>query len=310
VRFPFVVLALVVMSVRAPLAAAQPPIDAAEAAGDAALKLEQFPAGGWSFKGFWEEHRWHILTVFAAGQVQRYYRNQFGTAESPLFLDIPPSLDVSVRDAWTSEEPPHTFVSAHKTNIFRAISIGTIFAVNRTDWASAGDDAMGLLEALKFNTATTSLVKMVAGRKRPALDAADPNVIGQQAYDDIQARKGGHVSFYSEATSQAFTFASYLDLMAARRLKDRPVARAFSAAGFYSLATAIGYTRIREGQHYLSDVLAGAGAGFFVGRGFYHANHREPKNAVEQKRHDSRIHLTPPMPAPGGGLAVWASIEL
>ncbi len=267
------------------------------------------PPGSFSFRAFWQEHRWHILTVFAAEQVEYHYRNEVGASVTPLLFEGVPGLDRSVRDWLSVESGSRGFLSAHKTNIFRAVAIGSILAVNRSDWQAAGDDAMGLIEALKFNTATTSLMKMVVGRRRPALDLADPDAIGQPAWDAIQSHGGGRASFYSQATSQAFTFASYLDLMAARRLRQRPVARAFSAAGLYGLAAGIGYTRIREGQHYLTDVLAGAGAGTLVGRGFYRANHKEEPGDGVQERGERRFRFSPPMPAPGGGLMVWAAMD-
>ena len=268
------------------------------------------PAGGWSFGRFWETHRWHLLTVFAAQEVEYLYAQRIGPAESPLLFDDVPGLDRRVRDAWSTDSEPRTWLSQHKTNVFRAVALGTIFAVHRDDWGEAADDALGLLEALKFNSATTGLIKMAVGRRRPALDAADPDQLGQPAFDAIQSRGGGRSSFYSEATSQAFTFASYLDLMAARRLTQKPFARAASAVGLYGLAGAIGASRIREGQHYLTDVLVGAGAGYFVGRGFYRAHHRTEEDEAALRDPARRIRFSPPMPAPGGGVMVWASIGL
>jgi hypothetical protein len=287
-----------------PAAAQVPPV----ALTDAQAPAEQ-PAGGWLGR-FWETHRWHVLTVFAAQEAEYLYAQQIGTTGSPLLFDDVPRLDRRVRDAWSTDTEPRTWLSQHKTNIFRAVALGTIVAVNRDDWGAAADDALGLLEALKFNSATTRLVKMAVGRRRPALDAADPDVIGQPAFDEIMARGGGRSSFYSEATSQAFTFASYLDMVAARRLTQKPFARAASALGLYGVAAAIGASRIREGQHYLTDVLVGAGAGYFVGRGFYRANHRMDLDEAASRDEARRIRFTPPMPAPGGGVMVWASIGL
>ncbi|HEY3177228.1 MAG TPA: phosphatase PAP2 family protein [Candidatus Polarisedimenticolia bacterium] len=289
-------------------------LEAARLLSSSALRGEEGGAGvdiRWSgafdggFRGFWRAHRYHILTVFLADQAEYQYAQRVGVSNSPLLFDTAPGVDQSVRDSLYEGRGADAFVEKNKTNVLRAVAIGSILGSNRLTWSEAADDFMGLIEAEKFNTATNGLVKMVVGRRRPALDTADPDEVGQAEYDRIQARRGGRLSFYSAATSEAFTYCSYLDLIVARRLEGYRGARIATGVGLYALAGYIGYTRLEQGEHYLSDVLAGAAAGITIGRRFYHVNHKAP----ESEEREPRFRLNPPAPMPGGGMVSF-SVDL
>jgi len=71
-----------------------------------------------------------------------------------------------------------------------------------------------------------------------------------------------HASFYSGHTSAAFAVAVSLATRASLR-GDRDAWVAWAAG--LPLAAATGYLRIAADRHYLSDVLAGAGAGTLFG---------------------------------------------
>ena len=274
------------------------------------------PAAGFQFTGatdgwmrsFWNEHKYHLLTTFLMVETDYLYASRVGTSRTPLLFGEPTGVDSSVHDSLYEDNASSNFIENHKTNILRAVALGSILGSHKDSWGATGDDLMGLLEAEKFTTASTGLVKRIVGRRRPVLDRADATEIGQSEYDAIQASDSGHLSFYSAATSEAFTYGSYLDLVVARRLEGRRGWRIVTGMGFYGLAGYIGYTRLRQGEHYLTDVLAGAAAGTFVGRGFYKANHRD-ENGDDLPAKESRFHFSPPVPVPGGGM-VSMTVEL
>lgn len=302
----------------------QPLLAAARSTSIGDLKEPLEPGVGFHFTGsgdswigsFWAKHRWHFLTTFMMVETEYLYTREVGTSRSPLMLSDPPGIDSSTDKALYDADGSPNFVENNKTNLLHAIALGSILGSHEGSWGRTADDFMGLLEAEKFNTASNELVKRIVGRHRPSLDRADPGEMTQAEYDDIQASDAGHLSFYSAATSEAFTYCSYLDLLVANRLREHPRWRIVTGAGLYGFAAYIGYTRMRQGEHYLTDVLAGATAGTFVGRGFYKANHRDEssedrfeKPADETGQGKSRIHFSPPMPVPGGGI-ISMTVEL
>jgi hypothetical protein len=262
-------------------------------------------AAGWL--RFWKAHRYHVLTVFLANEVEYQYARQVGVSREPLFWKTAPRIDQAVRDSLYEDGAGGTFIEGNRTNVLRAVALASILGTNHLTWNDVSSDLMGLIEAQKFNTPTTSLVKMIVGRKRPKLDMADASEIGQEQYDAIQAGGGGHLSFYSAATSEAFTYCSYIDRVVARHLEGHRGARIASGIGLYALAGYIGYTRLQQGEHYLSDVLAGAAAGIAIGHGFYRANHRPIKTGDAPP--ESRWRLNAPVGLPGGAL-VTVSIQI
>lgn len=91
-------------------------------------------------------------------------------------------------------------------------------------------------------------LKFVVGRARPD-QSPDEN-------DDYKPFSGNN-SFPSGHTTQAFAIASVI----ANTYRDHWWAGALA----YGVAGTVGYARINDNQHYLSDVLAGALIGGFVG---------------------------------------------
>src|SRR5262249_9680101 len=146
------------------------------------------------------------------------------------------------------------------------------------DWGrkhEMAEDVFGVLEAFLVNRSADDLLKNIVGRERPALEFADPNVIGQTAYDAIATTPHNHRSFPSGHSSGSFTWASYMERVVARKVGMRSTARKISFAAFYGLAGYIAYSRIREDEHYFSDVVAGSAMGLTMGRTFYRLEHPE-----------------------------------
>jgi membrane-associated phospholipid phosphatase len=99
--------------------------------------------------------------------------------------------------------------------------------------------------ALVVAAGVSNSIKLLAGRTRP-----DAPVLDNDA-DDF-AMFSGHASWPSGHTSMAFAFATALgDEL------HQPVAR----YGLLAAATAVGWSRINDNRHWLSDVAAGAVVG-------------------------------------------------
>ena len=161
---------------------------------------------------------------------------------------------------------------------------------NSGQWEGIANDVMGLLEAHKINWSTTSLIKNIVGRRRPALEEAVAS--GDLAVAD-RFGPSSRNAFYSDAASKAFTYMAYTDSVLARRFQGNRRARIWSAVGLYGLASYVAYTRIEQGKHYLSDVIVGAGAGLLVGKSVYRMNHNK-------HGHDQASFRLQPILVPGG----------
>ncbi|MGA7615279.1 MAG: phosphatase PAP2 family protein, partial [Thermoanaerobaculia bacterium] len=96
----------------------------------------------------------------------------------------------------------------------------------------------------------TPLLKRTAGRSRPRLDE------GAGSFQPSSGG-GGHDSFPSGHTTTAFALASVLAGHSHGRMVPVLV---------YGVAAAVGYSRVNDGAHWPSDVLAGAVVGTTVGR--------------------------------------------
>ena len=84
---------------------------------------------------------------------------------------------------------------------------------------------------------------------------------------------GGH-SFPSGHSIQAWSAAAVI----ANEYHDRKLVQVAA----YGIAGAVSVARFTQHKHYLSDVLAGSAAGYFIGRYVYDAHHRDP--SVTQSR--------------------------
>jgi membrane-associated phospholipid phosphatase len=111
-------------------------------------------------------------------------------------------------------------------------------------------------EAVVLAGATTSVLKVVAGRQRPYVSAGDaddwtPFHVG-----------GGHTAFPSGHTTVAFAFAS---AVTAELATESPRAAWIGGPLLYGGAGLVGLARMFDDKHWASDVVLGAGIGTLAG---------------------------------------------
>lgn len=108
--------------------------------------------------------------------------------------------------------------------------------------------AILLTSALAKSWWTTTTIKHLVGRPRPGATYHDVNFVGDYVLTD-------HESFPSGHTTGAFAVATVLS-------EEYPDYTPY----FYTYATLVGVSRVYNGVHYPSDVLAGAALGYIIGK--------------------------------------------
>ncbi len=111
--------------------------------------------------------------------------------------------------------------------------------------------AVTLTEATLFSGVAALGTKFVFGRERPT-GANDPDT-----FHFFHGTKKEWVSFPSGHTTTAFSWAA----VTADEFRSPWV-----AAAAYGTASAVGFSRIYQDEHWASDVVAGAALGFFTGK--------------------------------------------
>ncbi len=117
----------------------------------------------------------------------------------------------------------------------------------------------------------TDIFKGLIARQRP-LQYCAPELAARRTNPD---RAEDHYSFFSGHTSSAFFALTFLNkrVRAAMRQEMSPdeyrTARWVPSALCYGWATLVGFSRIQAYRHYLTDVAAGALAGYLIGELYY-----------------------------------------
>ena len=142
-----------------------------------------------------------------------------------------------------------------------------------TGWGFAREDfdiwfTYGLMyaQAVGFTYGTRRAMGRAVGRHRPTkyfADSIDEPITGD--------------SYPSGTTSMSFLPATLLSVTFAKEFPDSPW-KIPVIAGSYTLATAVGISRIATGHHFLTDVLAGAALGSFFGWLIPTLHHRTIEN--------------------------------
>lgn len=109
-----------------------------------------------------------------------------------------------------------------------------------------------VVESLLYTNLVTGALKSVVGRSRPRAGEGPRSV-------DLDELESDHneLSMPSGHTARAFALASVLAHQADRWYVSAPA---------YSMAASVGVERIRSGDHWMTDVIAGGVLGYLIGR--------------------------------------------
>ena len=154
--------------------------------------------------------------------------------------------------------------------LYASSALPLLLLIGRPARRDAGKLAILLAETLALNQGLTNIVKSVALRPRPYVfdEKLDPSTVIRS--NDRAAFLSGHTS--TSAAGGFFFARAFADYYPDSKL--RPYAWALGAG----LPALTGYLRIRAGQHYPSDVVAGYVLGAAVGY-LLPALHRKPSVA-------------------------------
>jgi hypothetical protein len=180
-------------------------------------------------------------------------------------------LDKSFQDeSQESQNPDETRWSGYWGQLGTLYSLGVLGAAGAYGWIAddeRGVNAMidGLEASIIASCVIAPILKYTFGRARPNQTAQD-----NDTFDPFS----GNSSFPSGHTTQAFTVASVL----AFTYDDEPLV---GGIGF-TVAAGVGFSRIYADMHYMSDVVAGAIIGTWVGYEVVKFNRRRRGEEVER----------------------------
>jgi membrane-associated phospholipid phosphatase len=201
----------------------------------------------------------------------------------------PDVLDDSVQRAvvWSDPQVADTWSGIVANAVLPAalLGYGLVSASAAGDVSAGAVDALFIVEAVSFATILQEAAKYGSDRLRP-----------YAWYGHLSPRPGAYdqnLSFYSGHTSFAFaTATSAGTIFMMRGYPGAPVVLGVGLAA----AAGVGYLRMAADTHYLTDVLAGAAVGGFVGFAVPWFFHR-PRGAAPQPGDL--------FPAPGGIAIAW-----
>ncbi|MDT8324331.1 MAG: phosphatase PAP2 family protein, partial [Bacteroidota bacterium] len=207
---------------------------------------------------------WHDVPVFLLFLARNSYK-----ADNPStkLLSLPPlpferELASGIASSHDGGLSPGSMDSWLLPNTVFAVHL--LYAMGHTvsgesDMRDEYAHAWGFYKVLIYNHVATELIKNTVSRQRP---------------DDSDAK-----SFFSGHTSSAFVASAFLYRETADALDDwdalhdRPLLRTglkYASFGvLYGWAAFVGYSRIADNKHYITDVLVGATVGTLIGNLLY-----------------------------------------
>jgi membrane-associated phospholipid phosphatase len=194
---------------------------------------------------------------------------------------------------WRTQSPGLRNVSKYVTNFGGNYEVYTLAAFGAYGFIFRNKKMQNttLLATQAYITGASveSVLKFLTGRERPYIyDStkvqASPAFHGPLYVSprDVNGKKL-YSSFPSGHTTVAFAAATVFAL----EYKHRPWIPIFC----YSVATLIGVSRITENKHWATDVLAGAGLGYLVGRQVVNNYHRYAAVKQENKKKSLTFNL-------------------
>lgn len=155
--------------------------------------------------------------------------------------------------------PKHSDYSDHLRNTLKyAPALFSIPLIKDKSWNQLITLGLIYAEGYYLTAGLTRCTKILIQRKRPYL--YNNTTIPETERIDLSKEDNAYFSFFSGHTSSAFYSASFIskafyDMYGANRWFY--VVTALS----YTIASGVGYLRIRSGEHYPTDVMVGALAG-------------------------------------------------
>jgi len=155
-------------------------------------------------------------------------------------------------------------------------------------------DVFLISSGLTVTKGVTDLMKGVVARQRPLVTLC-PQVAAQHARANCQHESQ---SFFSGHSSSAFFAMTYLNLRL-RTIMRRQLSpddyrswRWTSPALLYGWAAFVGWSRIHAYQHFISDVLVGALAGYLIGELFFSFNNSLPASTNNDMNGQTSLRIT------------------
>jgi membrane-associated phospholipid phosphatase len=155
-------------------------------------------------------------------------------------------------------------------------------------------DVFLISSGLTATKGVTDLVKGVVARQRP-LTTLCPDIAAQRTRVDCQHESQ---SFFSGHSSSAFFAMTYLNLRLRAIMRhqlspdDYRSWRWTSPALLYGWAAFVGWSRIDSYQHFVSDVLVGALAGYLIGELFFSFNDSLPSGTDNDMSAQTSLRIT------------------
>jgi len=142
------------------------------------------------------------------------------------------------------------------------------------------------VESYFFVRGITYITKATFGRERPYLYNTALSVEERHAAGSENA----FFSFYSGHTAACFTAATFLSKVVTY-IHGKSVWTTLLWGSSLSIATLAGYSRIKAGQHFPTDVLVGAAAGFAIGYLIPVLHKQKKRNPVSIMISPNRVSL-------------------
>ena len=149
---------------------------------------------------------------------------------------------------------------------------GSLFAIGRLSHRPGLTDAgLHATEAVLASGLLSTVLKGIVGRARPhTVDNSDAGTFRLG-----QGFRGGYTSMPSGHTTVAFAAAASLGSELGR--SHQTVAR-FVTPLLYTMATAVGVSRLYDDKHWATDIVVGAAVGTLVGRRVVEYTHATPRS--------------------------------
>jgi len=170
-----------------------------------------------------------------------------------MWLDGQPAWSSRTISKQVTDKPFHeNTVSSSKLYAAAGVTaLGIGLIPNSDGWLdqSAYHHSKGLVEALSATYLFTNVVKNIVGRKRPCFS----NYPEEDIFDANKSFPSGHASI-------SFAIASYSSLYVLDHFgasSGNKTGQWIYAAGSHALAAYVGYSRIMDNRHFVSDVIAG-----------------------------------------------------